>query len=118
MTWMLPWLRAILSGNSESCSAVYCNSRSENGILLSFYCFSTELYCWCQWIAAVNRNEWSPSEDSWLCSLPFMSGKKSDDSLSPVYVLFSPTPSVLLKASGKNLKAYACSERFPEDYPI
>ena len=39
-----------------------------------------------QWIAAVGRKNWSPTEYTWLCGAHFISGKKSNDPLSPDYV--------------------------------
>ena len=39
-----------------------------------------------QWIAAVGCKNWKPTEYTWLCGAHFISGKKSNDPLSPDYV--------------------------------
>ena len=37
-------------------------------------------------MVTVNRKNWTPSEHAWLCSVHFVSGKKSDNQLSPDYI--------------------------------
>ena len=37
-------------------------------------------------ISAVKRKDWEPNEHTWLCSAHFVSGKKSNDPLSPDYI--------------------------------
>ena len=80
----------------KSCSAVGCTNRSgrcKRGI--SFYRFPADPEKWAQWVAAVRRENWEPKKSSWICSAHFVSGKKSEDALSPDYVpsVFSFVPS-------------------------
>ena len=39
-----------------------------------------------KWISAVNREGWTPSEYSWICSEHFVTGAKSNNPLAPNYV--------------------------------
>ena len=66
----------------KSCSAVDCITRCE----ISFYRFPTDKSRRARWTSAVNRKNWEPIEHTWLCARHFVSGKKSDDPLSPDYV--------------------------------
>ena len=79
----------------KSCVAVGCTNRSENGSKLSFYRFPADSERRLKWVAAIQRKNWEPSNYSWICSAHFVSGKKSEDPLSPDYVpsLFGHVPS-------------------------
>jgi len=56
------------------------------GCGLHFYRFPTERERRNQWIAAVNRQNWTPNEYTWICSEHFVSGEKSNNPLAPNYV--------------------------------
>ena len=70
----------------KSCSAIGCTNRSRKGSGINFYRFPVEPEKRSQWIAALRRESWIPKKNSWLCCKHFISGKKSDDPLSPDFV--------------------------------
>ena len=69
----------------KSCCAVGCSKRFAKGCGFKFYRIPKEPERRRQWIAAVNRKNWQPSEYSWICSSHFVGGKKSNDPTSPAY---------------------------------
>ena len=92
----------------KSCCAVGCSNRYSKSRGISFYRFPTDEAKHSKWIAAVRRDNWEPSEHSWLCSAHFVSGKKSDDPLSPDYVpsIFSFVSNPLKRKSQEKLDSY------------
>ena len=62
---------AILSGRGrsmgKSCCAIGCTNRYSKGCGLSFYRFPEEPAKRAQWIAAVSRKNWQPTEHAWIC---------------------------------------------------
>ena len=70
----------------KSCCAIGCTNRHYKGCGVSFYRFPVDSSRRGSWVAAVKRKNWQPTEHSWLCSEHFISGKKSDDPLSPDFV--------------------------------
>ena len=70
----------------KSCSAVGCTNRFSKGCSLSFFRFPKDSERLRLWLAAMKRKEWVPNKNSWICSVHFVDGKKSDDPLSPSYV--------------------------------
>ena len=82
----------------KSCCAVGCANRVTKGSKVSFYRFPVDLELRRQWIAAVDRKDWQPTEHSRICSAHFVSGRRSKDPLSPDYV---PTIFPLLKSPVK-----------------
>ncbi|XP_019855499.1 PREDICTED: uncharacterized protein LOC109584257 [Amphimedon queenslandica] len=70
------------------CCAVNCNNRSKKGLGISFFCFPTDPAKRERWIAAIKRDNWSPSEYSRVCSRHFVTGKHSDD---PRHVDYAPS---------------------------
>ena len=87
----------------KACCAVGCTNRFTKGSGVSFYRFPKDPARRGLWISAVGRKNWTPNAYSWICSVHFVSGEKSDDPLSPGYVptLFAHTGSpVKLKAVG------------------
>ncbi|XP_066263592.1 uncharacterized protein [Branchiostoma lanceolatum] len=70
----------------HTCAAVGCHNRKNTGCPESFYRFPRDEPRRGRWIAAVKREDWLPTDSSRLCSTHFISGKKSDDTLSPDYV--------------------------------
>lgn len=93
----------------KSCCAIGCTNRLTKGSSLSFYRFPTDTDRRRQWIAAIRRKEWEPNEYSYVCSAHFISGKKSNDSLSPDFVpsIFKHVDSPLKRKKKSELKAYA-----------
>ena len=75
---------------------------------LSFYCFPADPVRRAEWVAAVRREKWEPTEHSWLCSAHFVSGSKSNDRLSPDYVpsVFSHTKSPRKCKAERDLQAF------------
>ena len=70
----------------KSCCAVGCVNHLTKGSSLSFYRFPTDNDRRRRWISAINRKDWRPTQYSYVCSAHFVSGKKSDDPVSPDYV--------------------------------
>ena len=87
----------------KSCCAVGCMNRCYRGCGLEFYRFPRDSERRRQWIAAVDRKNWVPSEFSWICSGHFVGGKKSNDLNSPAY-----TPSIFCHV--KSLKKRKAAE--------
>ena len=82
-----PCPSAILSGKMvKSCAAVGCSNHLVKGSTLSFYHFSADTDRRLKWVAALKREKWLPTQHRWLCSAHFISGRKSDDPLSPDFV--------------------------------
>ena len=71
----------------KSCCAVAYTNRFSKGSSTHFYRFLGDSARRARWIAAVNRKDWTPNEHSWICSDHFICGEKSNDPLSPDYVL-------------------------------
>ena len=71
----------------KSCCAVGCTNHYSKGTQIHFYRFPADTQKRALWVAAVRRKNWTPTENSWLCSTHFIHGKKDDDPLSPDYVL-------------------------------
>jgi hypothetical protein len=96
---------AILSGKKamvKSCCAVGCTNRHQKGNKLSFYRFPVDSERRARWIAAIRRQNWQPTKHSFLCSAHFITGKKSQDPLSPDYV---PSIFTFVNSPEKNQKA-------------
>ena len=79
----------------KNCCAVGCYNTYKKGSGIQFYRFPTDPERRAQWIAAVNRKDWAPTEYTWICSAHFVSRSKSNNPLSPNYVptIFSHTES-------------------------
>ena len=79
----------------KACCAVGCTNRFTKGSGVSFYRFPKDPARRALWISAVGRKNWAPNAYSWICSVHFVSGEKSDNPLSPGYVptLFAHTGS-------------------------
>ena len=70
----------------KNCCAVGCSNVYKKGSGISFYRFPTDAERRSKWIAAVGRKDWSPMENSWICSKHFVTGTKSKNPLAPNYV--------------------------------
>ena len=92
----------------KSCCAPGCENRWSKGSSLSFYRFPADPGRRAEWVAAVRREKWEPTEHSWLCSAHFVSGSKSNDRLSPDYVpsVFSHTKSPRKRKAERDLQAF------------
>ena len=94
----------------KSCCAFGCTNRYYKGTKLSFYRFPADRERRSKWVAALKREDWQPSEQSWVCSAHFVSGKKSDDPLSPDYI---PSVFSFVKTPEKR-KAKRAVERYEQ----
>ena len=92
----------------KSCCAPGCENRWSKGSSLSFYRFPVDPARRAEWVAAVRREKWEPTEHLWLCSAHFVSGSKSNDRLSPDYVpsVFSHTKSPRKRKAERDLQAF------------
>ena len=70
----------------KHCCAVGCRNTYQKGSGIQFYRFPTDPERKGKWISAVNREGWTPSEYSWICSEHFVTGAKSNNPLAPNYV--------------------------------
>lgn len=99
---------------NKSCCAIGCSNRSIKDSAVSFYRFPSNEGRRALWISAVKRKNWQPSDYSWLCSVHFVGGKKSDDPLSPAYTPtifnFISSP-VKRKASADLIRYERCKVR-------
>ena len=70
----------------KSCCAHGCVNHLTKGSSFSFYRFPVDPDRRRRWITAINWKDWHPTKYSFVCSAHFVSGKKSNDPLSPDYV--------------------------------
>ena len=70
----------------KNCCAVGCSNVFRKGSGIQFYRFPVDLERRSKWIAAVNRQNWNPTEYNWICSKHFVSGVKSNNPLEPNYM--------------------------------
>ena len=70
----------------KSCCAIGCTNCYKKGSGIQFYIFPQDKVKRAQWIAAVEQKNWKPNSFSWICSVHFVSGSKSNNPLSPDYV--------------------------------
>ena len=92
----------------KSCCDVGCANRLSKGTTLLFYRFPVDPDRRSRWIAAVKRECWKPTEYSFVCSAHFISGKKSQNPLSPDFVpsIFEHIDSPVRKTKVRELKKY------------
>ena len=74
-----------------TCAVVGCHNRQSKHSLISFYRFPKTKDCRRQWVAFVSRKNadgtpWKPGSGDRVCSVHFVTGKKSDVPNSPNYV--------------------------------
>ena len=70
----------------KSCCAVGCHNKYKKGGGLQFYRFPSDPERKSKWVSAVSRENWEPTEYSWICSEHFVSGSKSNNPLAPNFV--------------------------------
>ncbi|KAG5280105.1 hypothetical protein AALO_G00085020 [Alosa alosa] len=80
-------MKMSISKRGACCSVVGCSLRPGTNLLsqIKVYRFPKENVQRDAWIAAVKRDGWIPTSNSRICSSHFISGKPSDDPLSPDY---------------------------------
>ncbi|XP_060755369.1 peroxynitrite isomerase THAP4-like isoform X1 [Neoarius graeffei] len=91
-----------------ACCAVGCHNRQGQHAGRSFYRFPTDPDKRAKWIAAVNRQDWEPTEYSRLCSDHFISGARSNHPLSPDFVpsVFQHTSSPVKRKGQQSLESF------------
>ena len=101
---------------TKCCCAVGCSNRYKKGSGVSFCRLPSaskfpKLRSF--WIYAINRKDWEPGDESWICSEHFAGGKRSWDELSPVYVpkIVARIPSPVKRKAEHNLEAFGQRER-------
>lgn len=92
----------------KACCAIGCTNRYSKGCGLSFYRFPVDPIKRAQWIAAVGRKDWQPTEYNWICSAHFVGGFKSNDPLSPAYIpsIFVHVDSPVKKKAQQDMARY------------
>ena len=92
----------------KSCCAVGCKNEFRKGGRLSFYKFPADKSVRSKWIAAVKRENWTPSEHDKLCSEHFVSGARSKDPLAPNFVpsLFKHVKSPVKRRLQREMERY------------
>ena len=90
----------------KSCCAVGCSKRFAKGCGFKFYRFPKEPERRRQWIAAVNRKNWQPSEYSWICSSHFVGGKKLNDPIRLQHTVLPFSSILSLLGKEKQRKTY------------
>ncbi|XP_041965645.1 THAP domain-containing protein 1-like isoform X1 [Alosa sapidissima] len=68
------------------CCAVGCNNSKSNKDGHTFYNIPKNKERRQKWIAAIKRDQWTPTEHSRLCNEHFITGQKSENPLHPDYV--------------------------------
>ena len=98
----------------KSCCTVGCTNRYSKGSNLSFYRFPVDPVRRSRWVAAIKRERWEPNEHSFLCSAHFVSGKKSQDPISPDFVpnVFRHMDSFAKRKKMRDLNKYTIRKRF------
>ena len=70
----------------KSCCAVGCHNTYKKSNGIKFYRFPADPEKKAQWVAAVNRKDWTPNKHSWICSEHFLTGERSDNPLAPNFI--------------------------------
>ena len=93
----------------KNCCAVGCSNVFRKGSGIQFYRFPVDLERRSKWIAAVNRQNWNPTEYTWICSKHFVSGVKSNNPLATNYMpsLFKHTKSPVKRRLEARSKSFA-----------
>ncbi|XP_074646237.1 THAP domain-containing protein 1-like [Tubulanus polymorphus] len=94
------------------CVAVGCHNRQDVSPNLHFYripAASATANRRSRWIAAIRRDNWTPSPHDRLCSSHFISGQKNDHPFSPDYV-----PSIFQHSPFDEKKSLASFKQFEE----
>ncbi|XP_011406505.1 PREDICTED: uncharacterized protein LOC100637682 [Amphimedon queenslandica] len=71
-----------------SCCAVGCHSHHKKGQNLSFNCFPVDPLKRDRWIAAIRHENWSPTEQTRVCSRHFVTGKHHNN---PKHIDYVPS---------------------------
>ena len=72
----------------KSCCVVGCHNVFKADSNIKFHRFPKDEERRAKWIAAVRRQNWTPNDNTWICSQHFVNGEKSNNPLAPNY---SPT---------------------------
>ena len=105
----------------KNCCAVGCSNVYRKGSGIQFYRCPVDLERRNKSIAAVNRQNWNPTEYTWICSEHFVGGAKSNNPLAPNYVpsLFkhikSPVKRCLEARGGEFSRRQATKRRRAEE---
>ena len=94
----------------KNCCVVGCHNVLKKNSGIQFYRFPTNPEKRSKWIAVVKRDDWIPNDNTWICSTQFVTGKRSDNLLSPNY---TPTffPQINSPAKRKLEKGASSFER-------
>ncbi|KAG5832698.1 hypothetical protein ANANG_G00293900 [Anguilla anguilla] len=68
------------------CAAVGCRMKQQSEPNVMFYAFPRDTRRKKRWVYALKREWWTPTASSRVCSVHFISGRRSDDPESPDYV--------------------------------
>ena len=71
----------------KNCCSVGCHNVYKKRGRIHFYRFPTDPDRQAKWVTAIHREDWVPTEHSWLCSEHFVTGKKNNNLLAPNFIL-------------------------------
>ena len=70
----------------KSCCVVGCHEVFKAGGNIKFHRFPKDEGRRAKWTAAVRRENWTPNDNTWICSQHFVNGEKSNNPLAPNYI--------------------------------
>ena len=70
----------------KNCCVVGCHNVFKVGRNIKFHRFPKDEERRAKWIAAVRRENWTPNDNTWICSQHFVNGEKSNNPLAPNYI--------------------------------
>ena len=70
----------------KNCCVVGCHNVFKKNSDIQFYRFPTNPEKGSKCIVAFKRDDWILSDNTWICSMHFVTGKRSDNRLAPNYV--------------------------------
>ena len=70
----------------KNCCVVGCHNVYKKGSGIQFYRFPRDTEKRGKWISAVKREDWIPNDNTWICSVHFVTGARSNNPLAPNYI--------------------------------
>lgn len=70
----------------KNCCVVGCHNVFKASSGIKFHRFPKDEERRAKWIAAVRRENWTPNDNTWICSQHFVNGENSNNPLAPNYI--------------------------------